>query len=412
MKVARALSGSALCLVAACADDVGALGLAGGPDAGAGAMDAGPADVGVPGDASVFDPRAVPQPGPILTLFAPDAPRPVMQGGLHTLIWSGRRYLLFWVENRGADGLALVSVAIDPERREASPAITLSPPSQTTAENPFGRAAVAVRGEEVFVAWGTEEAAWLTRLDPLGQPIAPATQVATARSYIQLQWLESPEGLRLLTRPAASGPRPMSWAPLDASGRVGPWREVEGVDPLGFIPAEDGRSYYQVSNDRTAGGPDVASLVRWSDDFVRGASTRLYEGDSAVVGGATWARPTLWASLWDYDRGRWLLDLLGPTDPLLIGPPGLNGSGVVAEPGGARLLLVHEQGRTADGNATTNLGVQAFDGRLGPEVSVLPEPVCVEDHAAAARADRVGVSWVKGCGERILRFTEVGAAQP
>ncbi|MCA9553305.1 MAG: hypothetical protein KC933_24930 [Myxococcales bacterium] len=383
-------------------------------DAGPSGLDGGiaiPTDAGFTSiPANVFDTNALPVAGNIYTLFSNNrTPRPAMQGPAHTLVWTGRRYVAAWIENRGQEGLVVVAQSFDPADPLTRERVSLSQSTGVPADNPTGApVALAVPGG-VRVAWSTERGVWLAKLDELGA-LLDAAPVLGVQGSMQLQWLDGPRGPRLVVRPALVGERAVMWTrSLDLSG-PDIWWEGGATDQLGFFPGSDD-GVVQLVSARSAGGTDVLSIVRWDADLdATDAAQVVYEGDSAAFTAGAWAGSTLWATLWDHDRGRFLVTPL-EDQRIQVGPAGLNRTGLVAEPGGERLVLVHEEGRTPDGNLPTDLKIQPYDGQRGARAAVRSLPGCVEAWQVAARADRVGVSWVDSCSQRQLMFTEVGAVQ-
>lgn len=399
-----------LALVGACTDQVGGLQGAALGDAGPTAFDAGAPDAAT-GSASVFDPSALPVAGTALTVFAPDVgARPVMQGPWHSLVWTGSRYVVVWTENRGIAGIVVAAAQIDPETGAVGEEVVLSPfsgdPDYAEPRNPV---ALATR-VGALVAWTAEGSAWVAQLDDQGQPTARGILMGTT-SDLQLQWLEDAAGPRLVARPARSSRQPVSWTRTVTPTGVPEWWEGGLSSQLGFVMGPNDR-VFQLISQRNAGGTDQLFLGEWSWDMEMSTSGQVYTADSAAFTSAVATIDALWATVWDYDAGRLLVSLLegAPQVFTTVGDPGLNRTGLAAEPGGRRLVLVHEEGRTPSGNLPASLELQAFDGRLGTRNRVAP-PGCIEGWQVAARSDRVGISWVDSCNQRVLRFAEVRGAQ-
>jgi hypothetical protein len=420
------------CIATAPAVDGDPDGPPGAPDATAGrevGVDVGGGGGEVPPDApaSVFDPAAQPVRGAPTRVYTSEGwDAGVMQGGDHDLVWTGRVYLVAWLQN--LEGRIHVIVqAIDPSRGAPVSALhRVSPPDYEASPHSVR---LIVDDQGPAVAWSTSGggAVWRQRLREDGRPLAGAPELiwgGPGGRYVGLPAIGhgGPEWLLFLATDGGEA-APALW--LEPAGGA------SGPTP-GLHPAR-------------------AALVRWDGGWsaLWGWRRPPYEGDDhevyltrfGVQGGPP-IQTTLLAT------GR----TVGPS---LLGPPGgpptvaalggfyeglrflgLDEGTIISEQeifeGGAhqRWLLrhapsqatqvgvVHQAGTYRETNPlSTEVWYHALDyatGTVGAAVLLNAETAntgrCIEAVSLAlVDAQRVGVAWAEGCDARTLSFTEVRA---
>lgn len=401
--LAPLLAAAALSCAPACVDQAFLLPGTPEPD---GAVDAGQADPAPL--ASVFDPDAehvIPEP---TVVFDPAQGEGVMQGGDVQVVWTGRRYVLVWRQNRSGR-VHLVSRTIDPDSpNDLGPIQRLAPDDQAsdvflssnfTALSQQGRVAVlwAVRDAELHITW----------LDLDGVPIDRRTLLERARVPATL--LPWPDGYLLLLGAAGS----LRAVELSRNG-MGTADHVLFPARRGRVARNERGSVDVLWADRTAGGPDSVFRARFDGDFNPiGEPEEIYTGEHAVALFLGPSEGPRYGVIQDFDAGTWWWDLEGIEAPLEIGPPGLNGLFGVHDPTAPRVLLVHEIGEYRGTNPLpTGVAVQAVDyaaRSIGPKSVVMDDGGCLEDVDLAVAGRSIGIAWTIGCSTRVLRFVEIRA---
>lgn len=381
-------------------------------DAGPGANDAGEMiarDAGATVETSVFDPRADHVASAPTIVFEPGVDEALgqYQGSDFELVWTGRRYVLAWIHNvRGH--LFVYSTTVDPDTLRATAPQVLTLDYREIEDAPESVAAIYQRGR-VVIAVSTTREVMIIELDDRG--LRTATPIlrwdhAAPFPIMPLRLLGRPDGYALFGA--------FRLYVLDHNGMH------QNMAPflLGMsgYPGFDADGRLQVLfGERIPAGDDVVFRGRFNERYeLLGDPELVYrsEDTSAAYFGPPDALTH--AAVWDRVQGDQWIDLDGGDAPIRLGEPGYQAPLIAHHPSEPRFVVVHRAGLYLPDNPLPDrIEVEAIDYRLRERTArtVLydgdPNRECVEHVRAAVAGERLGIAWVMGCSERVLRFAEL-----
>lgn len=349
-----------------------------------------------------------------------------MQGSDHTLHWNGSRYILAWLQIlRGR--IYVVSASLDPERASFEEYRALTEEPATIEDAPRTRPQLLPGASgRTLVLWSSERAVFRLWLDGQGRPISAPEVVIEQALFSRV--LRTEEGYLMLSVPLGSAGRTrLSAHRLDEEARL-----VEGPTTVlnsralawATYSAEEGLTL--LWSVREAGGDDFVYLSSRTSRLEPAGEDRLiYEGENAAGRYLGPTKEPAVAVVWDFEQGSALIDLKTTEVLMRLNQGRFDNLSILHEPGGERLALLHEVGEYESTNPLSNrLEYQAVDystQRAGPMRLIDdggPRGDCLEEAHMVTRsvdvpeggqAVRLGVSWVMGCTERRLFFTELSA---
>lgn len=379
----------------------------------------------VPGDnepglhRSVFDAEAtLLEPEPAL-IFEPHD-RMQMQGGALRLVFTGRSFLAFWVENR-AGKLRAVAQRVGPT---AGPKVDVLPEAESLDDAIQYRPLALVESDRVVIVWWTRRAvmiAWTNFDGVLTEGPVFVRAYAGPNEHYASVLRPNPlgEGYLLFGNDFAGRDDALRVTGISPRGELWSFETIGGVfanevfEAGSIARADEG---YLVSwNTRRPGpaSPNEVFVTHLDANFVPSARKRVAAVED-LRAGLLWpdGRPEFLATA-EYAKGLRFFGLAGGLDRTVESAVW---SQVVPETNGRRLGIVLQTGaRTAPPSEGLPTGVsfRAWD----PDRDALSDPVvlqaddnrCVESAEGVAAGDEVGVAWVMGCGERRLYFARVRA---